>query len=322
MEDRVRKIIESWSGVENNIQTLLRREEKLSVAMSNTEIFSGHQFDALAAVAFLDIHNVTKIASTIGCSKSAVSIMLSKMLKKNLIEKKYGYDTSDKRSIYIGITPEGKEVLEKFMETRLEIVSGIYDTFSKPLLDEAKAGFDCFRAIFMPQKSFLGDVVEKIIEKKSYSQKKKEFITAFTDFVAGRIASDKEIVEDPQKLSSTLTLQQIGMLKAISAEGQDTVSKLVKTFGTSVSTVSVNVSRLARAGYVVKEYGKTKDNRETVISLTEKAKDELAHIKTKMYAALSESYDRLNDEEKNLLEQGIMHFDNSVKLIRAEVNSK
>ena len=79
------------------------------------------------------------------------------------------------------------------------------------------------------------------------------------------------------------------------------------------------MSRLARAGYVVKEYGKTDDNRETILMITPKAKAELASISEKFHDLFMQQYETMNENEKELLEVGLGHFDKALKLIKAEV---
>lgn len=319
MEKDIKQIIESWTGIEETIHDFLKREEKMSIALSDTGLLSGHQFDALAVIAFFDIHNVTKIAQTIGCSKSAASIMLTKMMSKELVTKSYGHNAQDNRSIYIDITEKGAAVIESFMETRLNVVADIYDKMSDYLKTEILEGLKCFLAMSKKHSGFLIEATEKLIKKHSYPQEKNEYIITLARFVASRISGDKLVAENPYSISKNLTLQQIGMLKAINTDEQNTVSKLVKHFGTSVSTVSVNVSRLAKSGYIVKEYGKTDDNRETILSITPKAKDELKSVEEKCFEMFTKQYEKMDEQEKRLLEKGLEHFDNAVKSIRAEV---
>lgn len=318
MKRDVRSIIESWSGVEEIITNIIRRDEKQCAVNSEECALSGHQFDALAVIAFLDMHNVTQIAKMIGCSKSAVSIMFSKMTANELVEKKYGHNTDDNRSIYIDITPKGKEMLERFMRVRLDVISSGYDMMSDGFKRELHKGMSCLCRVYNYKDGFLVEMTEEILSKTDYSAEKKAYILDFANFVANRLLGEKTISENPGKLSKNLTLQQIGMLKAIYFQKANTVSKLVKYFGTSVSTVSVNVSRLAKAGYVVKEYGKTDDNRETIISLTENAGKELHDIAKKCFDMFLEEYKAMTPQQQQILEEGLEHFDKLVSIIKTE----
>ena len=318
MKRDVRSIIESWSGVEEIILSIIRRDEKLCALSDEEPMLSGHQFDALAVIAFLDIHNVTKIAQMIGCSKSAVSIMLSKMTGSEYVEKKYGQNTDDNRSIYIDITPKGKEVLEKFMRVRLEVISKGYDMMSENFKRELYKGMACLCRVYNYSDGFLVEMTEDILNKMDCSSEKKAYIINFANFVANRLSGEKTISENPGKISKKLTIQQIGMLKAIYFANKDTVSKLVKYFGTSVSTVSVNVSRLAKAGYVIKEYGKTDDNRETILSISDKAKEELIDISKKCFDMFLDEYRSMSSEQQKTLEEGLEHFDKLVSIIKTE----
>ncbi|MBQ6554279.1 MAG: hypothetical protein IJL89_03500, partial [Firmicutes bacterium] len=85
--------------------------------------------------------------------------------------------------------------------------------------------------------------------------------------------------------------------------------------------VSLNVSRLAKAGYIVKEYGRTSDNRETTLCITEKAKETIADIEKKCFDRFMDYYHILDEEKKELLEQGLRHFDKAVKIIKSEVET-
>ena len=315
MEKDVRSIIESWSGVEEIITGVIRRAEKMCVLGGEEGALSGHQFDALAVIAFLNVHSVTQIAKMVGCSKSAVSIMISKMVTGGLIEKKYGHNTDDNRSIYIDITLKGKETLEKFMRARLEAISNAYDMMSAEFKKELNEGMACLCRVYNCSDGFLMEMTQEIIDSEDYNEEKRTYITNFANFVANRLSGEKTISENPGRISKNLTLQQIAVLKAIYFGGKNTVSKLVKFFGTSVSTVSVNVSRLTKAGYVIKEYGKTDDNRETIISLTQKAKDELHSIAKECFDMFLDEYNSMTAEQQKMLEEGLEHFDKLVNLI-------
>ena len=318
MDRDVRSIIDSWSGVEEIITRIIRRDEKLSAVNEDNVILSGHQFDALAVIAFLNVHNVTKIAKLLGCSKSAASIMLSKMMNNELVEKKYGHNTDDNRSIYIDITDKGKKMLEKFMKTRLDVISNGYDIMSDELKKELQEGMACLCRVYGYKDGFLVEMTKKILDKTDYSKQKREYISSFASFVANRISGEKTLSEGQGRVSKSLTIQQVAMLKSIYFNNTNTVSKLVKFFGTSVSTVSVNVSRLAKAGFVIKEYGKTDDNRETIISLTDKAKEELHNIAKKCFEMFLEEYNAMSREQKAILEEGLEHFDKLVNIIKTE----
>ena len=318
MERDIREIIESWAGVEEIISEIMRREEKLAATDDDEAVPSGHQVDAMAVIAFLDIHNVTKIAKTIGCSKSAASIMISKMMADDIVKKTYGHNTQDNRSIYIEVTEKGKAQLKNFMRKRLIVIGNVFEKMNEKLKKELYEGMGCLCRVYNYKDSFLVETTDILLDELAYAGEKRDFIDRFSNFVANRLASEKTITENPQRISKKLTFQQISMLKSIYIKKINTVSKLVKHFGTSVSTVSVNVSRLCKAGYVIKEYGKTDDNRETILSLTQKAKDELQDISNKFYELFYEEYNALDRERQKLLEDGLEHFDNVVKIIKEE----
>ncbi|MBR6400731.1 MAG: winged helix DNA-binding protein [Firmicutes bacterium] len=319
MKRDIKEIVESWAGVEEIIGYIMRREERLTAANEDCSL-SGHQFDALAVIAFLDIHNVTKIAKVISCSKSAASIMLSKMMAGGLVEKTYGHNAQDNRSIYIEVTDKGKKLLKQFMSTRLAAISNILDRMSDELKKELYLGMGCLCGVYDYRDSFLVEMTEELLCGLDCDDDKKEYIRRFSNFVANRLASEKTLTESPQKISKVLTLQQVGILKSIHINKDNTVSKLVRHFGTSVSTVSVNVSRLARAGYVVKEYGKTDDNRETILSVTDKGVKELQEINRRCFDIFMDEYNLMGTGQKRMLEEGLAHFDNVVKLIKLEAN--
>ncbi|MBQ8940250.1 MAG: winged helix-turn-helix transcriptional regulator [Firmicutes bacterium] len=320
MKRDIREIVESWAGVEEAIEEIMRREEKIAAARSEEMLLSGHQFDAMAVIAFLDIHNVTKIAKTIGCSKSAASIMISKMMADDMVKKTYGHNMQDNRSIYIEVTEKGKLQLKNFMRTRLTVIGNVFEKLNENLKKEVYDGMGCLCRVYNYKDSFLVETTNMLLDEMGYEGEKRDFIVRFSNFVANRLASEKTITENPQRISKNLTFQQLGMLKSIHIKKINTVSKLVKHFGTSVSTVSVNVSRLCRSGYVIKEYGKTDDNRETILSVTQKAKDELQAVSNRCFEIFYEEYNQMNPEQQKLLEDGLEHFDNVVKLIKAEAS--
>ena len=240
------------------------------------------------------------------------------MMANDMVRKIYGHNAQDNRSIHIEVTEKGKQILKDFMRVKLintgNILDGMSDVFKKELFE----GMECLCRMYNYEDSFLVETTSELLDELDYPPRKKEYIKRFSDFVANRLASERSLTENPQRISKNLTFQQIGVLKAICINNANTVSKLVKHFGTSVSTVSVNVSRLAKAGYVIKEYGRTDDNRETILSVTEKAKAELKAIHAECFKLFMNEYNAMSEEKRLLLEEGLEHFDNVVKLMNAE----
>jgi len=86
--------------------------KNLNKHLSESELksFSNNDYYYLTAIYHLGKPNFSQIADELGLTKSAISILVKKLMKMNLMEKVQSEE--DKRVYYINFTEKGKKIVE------------------------------------------------------------------------------------------------------------------------------------------------------------------------------------------------------------------
>jgi DNA-binding MarR family transcriptional regulator len=86
--------------------------KNLNKHLSESELksFSNNDYYYLTAIYHLGKPNFSQIADELGLTKPAISILVKKLMKMNLIEKVQSEE--DKRVYYISFTEKGKKIVE------------------------------------------------------------------------------------------------------------------------------------------------------------------------------------------------------------------
>ena len=86
--------------------------KNLNRTLSESEIksFSNNDYYYLTTIYYLGKPNLSQIASELGLTKPAISVLIQKLVKMNLIEKIQSEE--DKRVYYICLTEKGKKIVD------------------------------------------------------------------------------------------------------------------------------------------------------------------------------------------------------------------
>ncbi|WCN39587.1 MarR family winged helix-turn-helix transcriptional regulator [Aneurinibacillus uraniidurans] len=82
---------------------------------------TGPQFYILHLLSKKEKFMVTEMASKMGVKPSAITVMIERLYKNRLVSR--DRDENDRRVVFIHLTEEGKEVLQKAKQRRFEIIS-------------------------------------------------------------------------------------------------------------------------------------------------------------------------------------------------------
>lgn len=269
---------------------------------------SERQFNILIALDFLKINTVSELSSYMDISKSTLSIILSKMIKKGYITKVYPEEQDDKRKVYFYISDVGKNILDSARKTHFNDFKMMYEKFTEEeriylkegimLLSQTADSYEQFSEYAAAQDSELSDI--EIMGKRLDS-----FFKSFIEY-------NQRIFKGAFNIngnSSGLTKNQFNILTAIRNLNHDTITKLENFLNSSGSTVSITISKLVSDGYLYKEQpADNEDKRVVYIRLTDKGVKTLDDMKNTVRNLLIEYVENLTIEKRKTLNLAVDKF--------------
>lgn len=276
-----------------------------------TDGLSERQIKILIILSGRKENTVSEMAKCMNVSKSTLSIIFSKMIKNGLVVKKMPEDREDQRKVFFEIAPKGEKILEEFKKFALRNFEITYMSFS----DEKKKNIsDSIEKLASSVSSSQIDFFENIFKSQFYTNVKSSgeissmafqfymFFLCFAEYFSEVLKKEKgELV-----IFKQMTPNQYRILQCIKNFKFDTVSKLESYIGTSTSTISITVSKLAKSGYVYKEYPLSDgDKRNVFIRLTEKGSEIIADFEKFLLNALTMYFEKFSEEKKQLAEEAI-----------------
>lgn len=261
-----------------------------------TKEISERQMEMLARIFLLNQSNITVLAEKMFLSKSTVSIIMNKLIKKGLVTRNYPKEDQDKRKVFFYITDEGRRILNLVSEAKVaEMLEGY-----KKLNDRGKRLFDEASAVLgtlVDEETIkFHDLVDKLMGDINKTNSLHIKAVAALAQICGPVF--KNVFGDGN-INGNITEKQFKVLLAIHFLGHNTVTKLERFFSTSGSSVSIIVLRLEKAGYLLKEHNKCQEDRRiTYISLTQKGIDILQNLYYTVNERLTEAFEKRSEEEK------------------------
>lgn len=262
-----------------NIMTIHRNRNFRGFSYIKKEV-SERQFVILCILFHEGTGTVSGLAKMMNLSKSTLSIIMAKMVKKGYIEKKYPNGDDDKRKLYFSVCDKGVKIIKAFKEARIERMRLIYGAMSIKQREYMELAFEKLTGEIDANYEHFGytiDAHDDAVGRIIYSQ------TVFMDNFIRK--TDEIIVEQfgGKNLYSSLTKNQCHLLICISAFKCNTITKLENYLGSSGSTVSITVSKLVKGGYVIKEHpGENDDGRLVYLKLSQKGVDALKDIEQRL----------------------------------------
>lgn len=264
---------------------------------------SDRQFTILCALQYGKKNTVSELAKLLQISKSTLSIIMSKMIKKGYLIKTHPEEDDDKRKLYFSVSPEGKEILDMAQKTSLNENKYLYSQMNEEQRKNMEKAYELLSDTMISDDKELLNVInmgtenDDLYEKSAYMHNL--FIIAFLKRTNNLLKKNLCSFTDEIKL----TRNQCHLLVSIEKHKYNTISKLEKFLNSSGSTVSITVSKLVKGGYLIKEYPSgDEDGRVVYIKLTPKGKEVLEKMNEIMKKILVEfvsTYDVSSREKIN-----------------------
>lgn len=232
-----------------------------SIEKLETLNISSRQIDILNLVIMYGINNVSSLAKELDLSTSGLSIIISKMVKQDLLEKMYD-DEDDGRMVNLVATKKGIDV----HNTVINGIAEIIETFISSL-DESE-----YRLYTKTCKDFTSAFEAFGVEPFDESLKGKElahYVTKTVMTIKNPFEKFFREVNANNKEEIALTDKERALLGLIIDANICTPSEISKILCTSESTVSTQLRGLYKEGYLTKEKS-FEDSRKTYFYPTKK----------------------------------------------------
>lgn len=281
-EEKINLILEKMEEIDERAFSI--GKEKLEENDLKLWDSSHRQLEILSAIMFEDINTGTELAKAMHLNKSTVSLVLSKMEKKELIVRVRG-QASDNRLTYIESTEKGERLLTDFFIYRLKNFKAFYDFLTDECRQYFSKGVTYLRSIagdvsphndkmvafiFENYNEHLGDFGSELLQ---LSRDLIYFLSIFLNYGGSFRDKIKKI-----ELTPAQTRIMVAMLKC----NISSLTELEKQLKTSASALSICVSRLEAKGYVEKSQLKNNgDARRKYLTLTHKGMEILIKEKEK-----------------------------------------
>lgn len=269
---------------------------------------SDRQFVTLCILAYSKKNTISELSKFMHISKSTLSIIMSKMIKKGYLIKTYPAEYDDKRKIYFSLSEEGKKLLEYAQKCDFDEAKFIFsmmNDYQKECILKA-----CERLLVSLISSDKNDIEllnllnslidnDDTIGKLIYTQK---------IFLSELIRKTNFIVNDVDLNSenSSLTKNQFHLLVCIEKYKYNTISKLENFLNSSGSTISITISKLVKNGYVVKQYPLDNGDRRIVyINLTEKGRKAIKKMDKNLKNIFFNYVSDISEENRDYIEEGL-----------------
>lgn len=299
-EDDLRRLAAKWDNILHVAWQLRSRSADSPHLDDAVEKFSSRQIDILIILFCMDINTVSEMAEFLKISKSTLSIIMNKLVARGLVTREYP-DGGDRRRVYFKISEKGKEIAKRMNRHYIDGLSKGYMSFNEEERGLFREGIACFRKACNAKKTLFAIMSNKM-DYADYADGEVVQIAQDIAYFFINIRLNNPDIGNAS-LPDNITPNRFYLLACIS-EGMDSVSKLQKHIGSSVSTLSIGVSKLVEQGYLVKEYPDLGDRRNVYISITEKGIKVLEDARFMLEEKLLHYISSMTDENIKIFEHG------------------
>lgn len=311
--DRLKAIAEKWERL-TSLGWEFKSQSNLAAKLNDcTERMSHRQMDILIILECMEMNTISEMAEFLKISKSTLSIVMNKLVVKELVVKEYP-QIGDGRRVFFKISPKGKEIFEQLGKHYIEALSTFYTRFN----DEGKKlfcdGVAALRKSTNAEKTLIAIMASREISGSNYSE---EVIQIAKDIAFFFINCRMKSADSPDEVSKRFTQNQLHLMMCI-VGGLDTLTKLENHLGSSGSTLSIGVSKLVDKGYLYKEYPTSEqDGRNVFIRLTDKGKEALEKTREAVNNRFLIYLETFNEEDLEMFSNGcdcmISAFENGMQ---------
>ncbi len=264
---------------------------------------SERQIKILIALSIFEKNTVSEMAGFMNVSKSTLSIILTKMIKKGLVAKDSSND-EDKRKSYFSITQKGVEEIKKLVYFAFENFSVVYESLSDEKKKNIEEGINKFICSLNSSNMDFYQVIVKSAYYKNIENLGGVYLIAakfylfFICFAEYYESILKRKVNDNEDFKS-FTKNRYNILHCIKYLKLDTVSKLEAYLCQSSSAVSIAVTRLVKEGFLYKEYPKSGDDGRVVyIRLAKKGLDTIDIAQKYVFNVLTMYFEEFSPSQR------------------------
>ena len=259
-------------------------------------------------------NTVSEMAEEMNISKSTLSIILSKLIKKGFVIKEVPDDTGDKRKTRFKITEEGLKQIRELGDNAVDGFKKIYSSFSEERKKDASEGINKLSvSVSASENNFYNTIINSEYYKdfENSDQASKLAFKFFIFFMCFAEYYDSILKKEHigEERENELSKKRFYIMHIIKYLGLNTVSELEEYTNLSGSSISITVSRLVKSGFLYKEYPKEGDDgRRVFIRLTEKGLESIEKTKENIFSVFKMYFDEFSDGERENIIEALEHL--------------
>ncbi len=268
------KILSKMVGLDKLIRTYTLKYNDFEVAFKNNHALKdimetgARQYEILHLIETARCNKVSELAKLLTLSPSSLSLIISKMVNNNLIEKKYE-STNDSRNVILCLTETGSYNYCTLKDTYCLIVKNFIASLNKEEL-----------TLFNNALSNLTDALSmfSVIPIKECDDYDKIADLIFQNLFILKTPFEKFFRDIRHSLKDELTLtdKEITILVLFLDFRTSTPSKISKLVHSSESTISIQLKKLVKKGHLEKSKS-VEDSRITNFTLTSLGESTISH---------------------------------------------
>jgi DNA-binding MarR family transcriptional regulator len=263
---------------------------------------SQRQVEVLCLLDSARINTISEMAKFFGISKSTLSIVMNKLVAKELVVKEYPKNSDDGRRVYFKISQKGKELFQNIDSIYIEGLAVTYERFTPEQRAFFKEGIESLKKINDKNVDLFTILDERTGDREQYSEELRKIAADILYFLVNSRLSKLSGAYDI-KLPDNLTENQMHLLLCVGVGGMNSLTKLEKYLGSSGSALSIGISKMVDRGYISKDYPTTgQDGRMVFLRVTERGKNILAQAESMMSECFIKRLSELDDERLDIME--------------------
>ncbi len=252
------------------------------------------QYEIIHLIINGDCNKVSELAKFLDLAKSSLSLVISKMVSKDLLTKNYD-TTDDSRNVILDVTEQGKNIYQELKDLQCNALV----SFLVELNEQQRVLFD--NAVYRLIKTFSIFSIKPIT--KEHTNAEVAYII-FQNLFILKIPFEKYFREVKANLKDELTLteKEIKILAHLSKIETSTPTEIASLFNSSESTISIQLKGLFNSGHITKTKS-IMDSRKNLFSITDFGRETINREFALLQNELVNHVKIVNDvEKKNTLD--------------------
>ncbi len=273
-------------------------KQDFKVNANSTKMLSERQYHILFLVKYLGKNTTSQLASFIGQSTGSLSLIISKMIKSELLHKKYPNIEQDNRVVYFYLSDKGQGLLKNFTDEFLRRIHEFYYSLSPELKELFDLGFDDLIALLKDYQDIDLAADPRYTNDQPVNPEKILKAAICLASLKSCFHNDEEFMKH-----GCLSMGRFNILRLID-RGIDSIQGLSYASFLSQSNLSILLKSMAKEGLVEKIHDDC-DSRKVYFKVTALGKETVCQTYSHLVLQFENFYNNLCDDYKRRIYSGV-----------------